>query len=65
MGYILNNHLQIKKNFFKFSPWIIFLIFVLLLIISFFLIIYLYRIIKKRRKIRANELEDNFEYLPQ
>ena len=54
-----------KKNFFKFSPWIIVLIFGLLLIISFFLIIYLYRIIKKRRKIRANELEDNFEYLPQ
>ena len=47
-----------------FTPWLYIIILGFFLIISFILIIYLIRLLMKRRKIRANELEDQFEYFP-
>ena len=49
---------------FEFS--FIFVIIFLLLVIIFFLSIYIsFYLIKKKRKLRVNEIEDNYEYLPQ
>ena len=49
---------------FNFSPWLYICILGFFLIISLLLIIYLIRLLMKKRKIRANELEDQFEYIP-
>ena len=35
----------------------------ILLLFSIFIIFYLFKIIKSKRKLRANELEDQYEYL--
>ena len=56
-----------KKKFnssFNFSPWLYVILLLFFLIISIILIIYLIRLLMKKRKIRANELEDQFEYIP-
>lgn len=37
---------------------------IMLIIVSFFIIIYIIKKILMKRKIRANELLDNYEYLP-
>ena len=57
--------LYLKKNLNnKISPWLYVIILFFCLMITISLIIYLIRLLMKKRKIRANELEDQFEYLP-
>ena len=56
--------LYLKKNLNnKISPWLYVIILFFCLMITISLIIYLIRLLMKKRKIRANELEDQFEYL--
>ncbi len=52
---------KINKTSYSYS-WILTILFGIIII---GLIYYIFLILKKKRKIRANELEDNFEYLPQ
>ena len=51
-----------KFNFIFIFPT---LLIILLIAIIILLIFYFYRYIRSHRKIRANELDDNFDYLPQ
>ena len=41
------------------------IIFVILVCIIGILLFKYYKIVKKNRKVRANELEENFDYIPQ
>ena len=53
------------KNNKKLSFFTLSIILGVLLLLSVFIICYLYKIIKSKRKIRANELEDQYEYISQ
>ncbi len=64
-GLYPNKTITNNNNKFNFSPWILVFIFALLFIITFIILLIFIKYFKKTRKIRANELEDNFEYLPQ
>ena len=54
-----------NSNNWNFSPWILVFVFALLFIITLIILLIFIKYFKQKRKIRANELEDNFEYLPQ
>ena len=54
-----------KTKKFKFIFIFPTLLIILLIAIIILLIFYFYRYIRSHRKIRANELDDNFDYLPQ
>ena len=64
-GLYPNKTITNNNNKYNFSPWILVFIFALLFIITFIILLIFIKYFKKTRKIRANELEDNFEYLPQ
>ncbi len=64
-GLYPNKTITNNNNKFNFSPWILVFIFALLFITTFIILLIFIKYFKKTRKIRANELEDNFEYLPQ
>ena len=50
-----------KKNF-SFVYIIIFILIVIIIFLVFYIVFYLF---KNKRKLRANEIEENFDYLPQ
>ena len=61
---IIGIYTKTKKRISFSFIFLIFIIFILIVIIIS-LIFYFYRYIRSHRKIRANELDDNFEYIPQ
>jgi uncharacterized phage infection (PIP) family protein YhgE len=61
---IIGIYTKTKKRISFSFIFLIFIIFILIVIIIS-LIFYFYRYIRSHRKIRANELDDNFDYLPQ
>ena len=52
-----------KQYHFNFTSTLIIIILIILLFITILLLIYFIRISLKKRKIRANELEEQFEYI--
>ena len=56
-------HPNEKSNFFNFSKTILIIfVFIIMMCIIIILSYYLWKAHKNKRKIRANELEDNYEY---